>query len=211
MINAVYTIGHSTHAIEKFFELLKSSNIEVVSDVRSRPYSRMNPQFNRELLKKALGEAGIRYVFLGKELGARSEDRTCYINGQVQYDLLAQTELFKSGISRVKEGAERFRIALMCAEKEPLDCHRTILVARQLAEQGTIVKHILANGELEDYEHSVDRLIAKFHIPQNDMFLSRETAASEAFMRQGKEIGYREEQSQVSSSLWEENQQRTGS
>src|SRR5690242_9735719 len=132
MEQTVYTIGHSTHAIEKFIALLKSSQIEAVSDVRSWPHSRMNPQFNRETLKRSLREAGIKYVFLGKELGARSEDRGCYRNGQVQYDLLANTELFKQGIERVKEGAQKYRVVLMCAEKDPLDCHRTILVARKL-------------------------------------------------------------------------------
>ena len=84
MTNAVYTIGHSTHSIEKLIELLKQQSISAVSDVRSRPYSRMNPQFNRESLKQALRTANIQYVFLGKELGARSEDRRCYRNGQVQ-------------------------------------------------------------------------------------------------------------------------------
>src|SRR5258707_92198 len=128
MTDTIYTIGHSTHPIEQFVTLLKSVSITAVSDVRSRPYSRMNPQFNREPLKATLRAEGIKYVFLGKELGARSDDQSCYRNGQLQYDLLAGTELFRQGIERMKEGARSFRIALMCAEKEPLDCHRTILV-----------------------------------------------------------------------------------
>src|SRR6266446_5531061 len=130
MVDTVYTIGHSTHTIEKLIALLKDHGITALCDVRSQPYSRMNPQFNREPLKQALRDSGILYVFLGAELGARSEDKSCYRNGQVQYDLLARTDLFKRGIERVKDGAHRYRLALMCAEKEPLDCHRTILVSR---------------------------------------------------------------------------------
>ena len=135
MSTAVYTIGHSTHPIERFIELLKMHSITAICDVRSAPYSRMNPQFNREPLRDTLKEAGIAYVFLGEELGARSKDLSCYRNGKVDYELLARTELFHSGLERVREGARTHRIALMCAEKDPLDCHRTILVARNLVEQ----------------------------------------------------------------------------
>jgi uncharacterized protein (DUF488 family) len=193
MPDVVYTIGHSTHSIEKFIGLLKVADIGAVSDVRSRPYSRMNPQFNREPLKQALRAAGIKYVFVGKELGARSDDQTCYRAGQVQYDLLAQTKLFKDGIERVKEGARTYHVALMCAEKEPLDCHRTILVARELVNQGLDVKHILSDGQIESHEHAIRRLIEKLRIPGSDMFRSNETAIDDAYARQGKEIAYREE------------------
>ncbi len=196
MAENVYTIGHSTHPIETFLSLLQAHNITAVCDVRSRPYSRMNPQFNREDLKVSLKEANIKYVFLGKELGARSEDKSCYRNGQVQYDLLAKTDLFREGIKRVKEGAKEYRIALMCAEKEPLDCHRTILVARTLSNEGISVKHILGNGNLEDHAHAIERLIARLRMPSADMF--PEEAISEAYAHQGKEIAYREDSGETS-------------
>jgi len=192
MSNAVYTVGHSTHTIERLVELLKSHSITAVCDVRSRPYSRMNPQFNREPLKRALQAADIKYVFLGKELGARSEDKNCYRNGQVQYDLLAQTDLFKQGIERVKEGARSYRVALMCAEKEPLECHRTILVSRKLFEDGFLIEHILGDGKLEGHEHVMQRLISKLKIPEDDMFRSH-NALVEAYARQSVEIAYREQ------------------
>jgi uncharacterized protein (DUF488 family) len=192
LTGTVYTIGHSTHSIERFIALLKSACITAVSDVRSRPYSRMNPQFNREPLQKALQTEYIKYVFLGKELGARSEDRSCYRDGQVQYNLLAETELFKQGIGRVKEGARSFRLALMCAEKEPLDCHRAILVGRKLVEQGMTLKHILGNGEIEDHEHAIIRLIERLRVPGSDMFRPHQEVVNEAYTRQGNEIGYRE-------------------
>ena len=192
MTDTIYTIGHSTHTIEKFIGLLKSQLITAVCDVRSRPYSRLNPQFNRETLKQALRAADIKYVFLGEELGARSENKSCYRDGQVQYDLLAQTEQFNKGIERVKEGARSYRVALMCAEKEPLECHRTILVSRKLFEGGLPIKHVLGDGRLEAHEYTLERLIAKLKIPEGDMFRSRDAAINEAYMRQSLEIAYRE-------------------
>ncbi|MCL2716981.1 MAG: DUF488 domain-containing protein, partial [Alphaproteobacteria bacterium] len=158
MVDAVYTIGHSTHTVEKLITLLNVQGVTALCDVRSTPYSRMNPQFNRDSLKVALGEAGIGYVFLGAELGARSEDKSCYRRGQLQFDLLARTEPFLRGIERVISGASRYRVALMCAEKEPLDCHRTILVSRSLFECGVPIRHILADGTTEDHALAIERL-----------------------------------------------------
>ena len=136
MAKCIYTIGHSTHTIKKFIELLQRYGITAVADVRSKPYSQMNPQFNRETLKIELGLSGISYVFLGKELGARTKNKSCYCNGRVQYELLAQTEEFQTGLQRLQEGTRSYQIALMCAEKDPLHCHRTILVSRHLLKKG---------------------------------------------------------------------------
>jgi uncharacterized protein (DUF488 family) len=198
MTSPIYTIGHSTHSIERLIELLKMHHITALCDVRSRPYSRMNPQFNREPLRDALRDSGIKYVFLGKELGARSEDRSCYRNGQVQYDLLAETPLFKHGMERIREGAFSYRIALMCAEKEPLECHRTILVGRRLFEEGTPLKHIHADGQLEDHSHAVDRLVAMLRIPKADMFRDTDTVVRDAYDMQANAIAYREQTPEAS-------------
>ncbi len=154
----VYTVGHSNHPIEKFLSLLTDHAITAVADVRSQPFSRRFPQFNKQRLAASLGEHGIAYVFLGQELGARSEDESCYEDGQVQYRRLAATSLFKQGLDRVLTGAEKFRVALMCAEKEPLDCHRTLLVGRALEERGTSIAHILADGSLETQAQAMTRL-----------------------------------------------------
>lgn len=200
MDDTIYTIGHSTHSIERFLELLKAHLVTALGDVRSHPYSRMNPQFNREDLKEALQAAHIKYVFLGKELGARSEDKSCYRNGQVQYDLLSQTDLFKKGIQRIKDGARSYKVALMCAEKEPLECHRTILVARRLYEDGMCIKHILADGQVEEHAHTIERLLAKLHIREHDFFRSNDEIMREAYRRQGDEIAYREQTPEASTS-----------
>jgi uncharacterized protein (DUF488 family) len=185
-----YTIGHSTKTFDQLLSLLRQHEISVVADVRSQPVSRLNPQFNKKPLKMGLKEAGLSYVFLGAELGARSTDPNCYVNGKVQYDLLAKTNAFQQGLERLQKGVVNFRIAIMCAEKEPLICHRTILIARHLHERGYTVRHILENGNLEDHDVSMDRLLEMLRIPGQDMFRSRAEILSLAYARQGEKIAY---------------------
>lgn len=200
MREQVYTIGHSTHSIERLVELLIQHGVTAVGDVRSQPYSRVNPQFNREPLREALKSAGIAYVPLGRELGARTDDRSCYCNGKVQYDRLARTEHFQHGLERVKGGASTHRIALMCAEKDPLQCHRTILVARHLEADGVRVRHILADGRIEEHEQSVARLVSNLRLPIDDMFRSKEEIAAEAYRLQGEAIAYQEKAAEAGNS-----------
>lgn len=186
----IFTIGHSNHTVERFAQLLVQHKIEAIADVRSSPFSRFNPQFNRDLLQKTLQAARVRYVFLGQELGARSDDPGCYESGRVQYGRLAQTELFRRGLERVLRGARDYRIALMCAEKDPLDCHRTILVSRELIELGASVGHIHADGTLEAHEMAMQRLLSKRGLPSADLFRSRRELVAEALRRQEEEIAY---------------------
>lgn len=186
----IYTVGHSTHTIEKFLTVLEMNGIAAIADVRSRPFSRHNPQFNKEALAAALKAAGIAYVFVGKELGARSDDPTCYENGQVQYDRLARTSLFRSGIERVLKGASQYRLAVMCAEKEPLDCHRTLLVARALEREGAQIRHILADGRYEEQDQTMSRLLEVVDLPQADMFRTRDQLVDEACRLQERKIAY---------------------
>ncbi|OGT83057.1 MAG: hypothetical protein A3H91_00055 [Gammaproteobacteria bacterium RIFCSPLOWO2_02_FULL_61_13] len=168
--STIFTIGHSTHPIEAFVDLLRRHGVTALADVRSAPYSRFNPQFNREALEQALDANGIKYVFLGRELGARPADPALYKDGEVQYDRIAQSELFAAGIERVVRGAGEFTIALMCAEKEPGECHRTILISPALALRGLMVRHILADGSLEDHEAVMKRLGRTEEFPQRDLF-----------------------------------------
>lgn len=191
--NPVFTIGHSTHSAEAFLALLRGHGVAAVADVRSSPFSRFNPQFNRENLERFLKEHGVLYVFLGKELGARTDDKTCYENGRVQYGRLAQAPLFQSGLDRVQRGAERYRVALMCAEKEPLECHRTLLVARALVERGLAVRHIHADGHLESHEQALERLLELTGVPKEDMFRSKDELLAEAMARQERHVAYVDE------------------
>ena len=187
----VLTIGHSTHALEAFLALLHQHGVTAVADVRSAPYSRFNPQFNREPLAEALGSETIRYVFLGNALGGRSDDPACYEGGRIRYDRVAATESFRSGLARVVQGATKHQIALMCAEKEPLDCHRTLLVARALDEQGVDVVHIHADGRLEAHGEAMDRLLDIHKLPrEGDLSGTREEFIDTAVARQAQRVAY---------------------
>ena len=187
----VFTIGHSSHSLEEFLELLASHGVTAVADVRSAPFSRFCPQFNRDALSAALKDCGIRYIFLGQELGGRSADPACYRDGQIEYELVARTSSFRDGLARIVDGAARHRIALMCAEKEPLDCHRTLLVAPALAARGVAVAHILADGELEPHEKTLDRLLEQFDLsPTGDLFQSREELLKHALARQARRVAF---------------------
>ena len=190
MQEVILTIGHSTHPQKRFIALLLQHGITALCDVRSKPYSRVNPQFNREELKESLRERCIKYVFLGKELGARSEDPMCYENGKVQYDRLAHTDLFRRGLERVQNGMKEYRLALMCAEKEPLECHRTILIARHLADLGLDVQHIHADGRLESHTDALSRLVRILNLPEHDMFRSPGELLADAYRRQEERIAY---------------------
>ncbi|MBK1682405.1 DUF488 family protein [Rhodoferax fermentans] len=190
MVIEIYTVGHSTQSFEKFLSLLQKQGVTAIADVRSAPYSRFNPQFNREELRNALKVHGIRYAFLGKELGARSDDECCYVDGKVQFKLLARTPLFQSGLTRVIEGAATHKIALMCAEKDPLDCHRTILVARELVSRGANVTHILQDGSTEAHRDAIARLIVKMGLGEADMFRSEELTVDDAYEKQAERIAY---------------------
>lgn len=191
--NTVYTIGHSTHSIDEFVRLLQHAGVTAVADVRSAPYSRHQPQFNKDRLDRSLKERGIVYVFLGKELGARSDDRSCYEHGRVQYGRLAQTERFRSGVERVLQGAAKHRVALMCAEKEPLECHRTLLVGRALEKAGEGVTHIHADGHLETNADAMLRLLDLAGLPRTDLFRSQAELIDEACRKQEERVAYVDE------------------
>ena len=191
---AILTIGHSNHPLEAFLGLLDRRRVTALADVRSAPYSRFNPQFNREALRGALAERGIRYVYLGRELGGRSDDPAGYEGGRIRYDRLARTERFRTGLARVMRGAAEHRIALMCAEKEPLDCHRTLLVARALEEHGVDVAHILPDGGIEPQADAMERLLVQSGLsPEGDLLRRqqpREELIAEAIARRVGRVGH---------------------
>jgi uncharacterized protein (DUF488 family) len=198
-MNPVFTIGHSTHTIEVFVELLKKHQVDVVADVRSAPYSGRYPQFSRDPLGAGLKQAGIQYVLLGRELGARREERECYVEGQAKYEKIARTAAFLDGIARVLKGADTYRIALMCAEQDPLTCHRTILICRHLKASQIPIQHILRDGNLEPHEEVERRLMLEEREDpdQHDMFCesaSAESALERAYTKRGERIAYREGQ-----------------
>lgn len=147
----IWTVGHSNHELATFVDLLVTHEIEAVADVRSAPYSRFAPHFDKAPLERAVREAGIEYVFLGQELGGRPpEDEFYDAEGHVRYDLVAGSPRFLSGIDRLLDGGGRYRIAMMCSEEDPHDCHRRLLVARVLCDRGVEVRHIRGDGAVID-------------------------------------------------------------
>jgi uncharacterized protein (DUF488 family) len=144
------TIGHSNHRLECFLALLRDHGIQGIADVRSWPASRYAPWFDSEPLADALGEAGVRYVFLGRELGGRPDDELLYDeSGRVRYDAVARSETFIRGLEKLRRGIDVLRVAVMCAEEDPEHCHRRLLVARVLFEEGVHVLHIRGDGSKE--------------------------------------------------------------
>ena len=192
---AIYTIGHSNHRINDFINLLKKHSITAVADVRSSPFSKYNPQFNRKALADTLKQEDIAYVFLGKELGARPDDPCCYDNGSANFEKMAERPIFKQGIERLLKGMEQYRIALLCAEKEPLDCHRTILVCHYLRKMGLPIKHILANGDVEEHQNTEQRLIKVVGLQPIffDSILTETDRIKEAYSKRAREIAYKRE------------------
>ena len=186
----VLTVGHSSHSLDAFAGLLRMHGVTAVADVRSVPGSRFNPHFDRGALERGLKEHGIRHVFLGRELGARPDDPDCYENGRVRYARLARTKPFRRGVERVMRGADDYRVALMCAEKEPLDCHRTVLIAPALIERGVAVAHILADGGLESHDDAMERLLDAAKLPRADLLDSREALVARALSWREERIAH---------------------
>lgn len=168
MSNRLYTVGHSNHAIDTFIALLQQHGVTALGDVRSAPYSRYLPHFCQQPLQARLEKVGIRYVFLGRELGARPDDERCYVDGKATYERIAATAAFAQGLDRVVAGSQRFAIALMCAEKDPLTCHRAVLLCQHLKPLGLDIHHILSQGNLEPHADLEQRMLTLHGLAQGD-------------------------------------------
>ena len=188
----VFTIGHSTHSWERFVALLKSANVTAIADVRTSPYSRLYPHFDRDDLREELRLDGLSYVFLGKELGGRPSERRFYCEGVADYEKMAQASEFSKGLDRVIEGTKNYRIALMCSERDPLDCHRCLLVARALAQRGVRVSHILDNGNVVSQGEIEDRLLELSGRNTDDFFSPRAERLATAYRERARKVAFAE-------------------
>lgn len=149
----VFTIGHSNHERSHFLALLQEHRIDSLIDVRSQPYSKYTTWFNGPELRAALERAGVRYVFLGRELGGRPDGDEFYdADGHVRYDRVAASPRFQDGLRQIQANPGGPRLALMCGEEDPIHCHRRLLVGRVLGEQGVTVQHIRGDGRVEAEE-----------------------------------------------------------
>lgn len=183
-----FTIGHSDHTIEHFVSTLKKQNINCLVDIRSSPYSQHTPQFNRESLILELKNENILYVYMGNTLGGRyTNPELLFPDGKVNYDEVKQTKNFIKGIEKVIEGIKKgYKIALMCSEKEPFDCHRFILVACELEKRGIIVKHILGNGNTILNSELEKKLLSKYKVDYQQHYFFVETKTREQALEEAR-------------------------
>jgi len=195
----ILTIGYSTRSLSSFVTLLRRHGVTAVADVRSHPYSRA-PDFNRESLSAALRAEGIEYVFLGRELGARRSEEEAYANGRALYERVADLPAFRAGLDRLRKGAEEYTVALMCAEKDPVDCHRAVLICRHLRAWGFHIEHIIADGDLEAHEDTEKRLVQLTDNSANlfDHATPGAARVERAYEARGRKIAYRQAQEERS-------------
>tara|TARA_R110002012_G_scaffold296830_1_gene494360 strand:+ start:954 stop:1565 length:612 start_codon:yes stop_codon:yes gene_type:complete len=198
-MSITYTVGHSTTSYDTFLSKLNSVQVNVIADVRSTPFSKFTPQFNQDVLQKQLKRDGISYVFLGNELGGRPRRLECYTDGVADYELMASSVEFQAGLERVKGGISKgYTIALMCAEHNPLDCHRCLLVGRSLADQGIWLSHILGNGSVSSHDDIERQLLELSGLNHEDLFTPLDERISRAYRERGKKVAYVEQEQEVS-------------
>jgi len=188
--NQILSIGHSTLDTAAFVGRLKSAGVTGIADVRSSPFSRKFPQYNRNRLKADLARDGIVYSFLGSELGGRPEQPSYYTDGIADYEKMSTDANFKVGLTRVEEGSRKYRIALMCSERNPLDCHRCLLVGRALVERGLDISHILSCEEIISQAQIEERLLAMVGKHDDDMFASANERLSDAYRQRARKVAF---------------------
>lgn len=186
----VLTIGHSTLPYERFIALLRQEAVTAVADVRSAPYSKHFPHFNRDVLRDELRQDKVAYVFLGEELGGRPTGERLFCDGVADYERMAETHEFANGLKRVLEGAKKYRIAMMCSEQDPLDCHRCLLVGRALQERGVTVRHILNSGKVINHRQIEDKLIEMSGKGATDLFETPMKRLSAAYRARAMKVAY---------------------
>ncbi|MSP12085.1 MAG: DUF488 domain-containing protein [Chloroflexi bacterium] len=155
----IYTVGYGNRTVEEFIALLASHQIQYLIDIRTSPYSRFKPEFNKQDLENALSSHDIRYLLMGDSLGGQPQSPACYTDGKVDYDKVKRQPLFLEGISRLQKAfTQQQKVVLMCSELRPEECHRSKLVGATLAEQDIPVLHIDEHGDLQTQEAVIARL-----------------------------------------------------
>lgn len=156
---SIHTIGYGQRSFDELVDLLARFHVDHLIDVRSQPHSRWKPAFNQGALHAALEARGIRYVFMGDQLGGRPRDPSCYRDGKVDHTLIRQRDWFQRGIDRLAAAHEQNRrVAIMCAEQKPQQCHRSLLIAPELIRRDLPVAHIDETGEARSHAEVMHRL-----------------------------------------------------
>lgn len=186
------TIGHSNLQVDQFLAHLKAHNVTAIADVRSVPFSRRFPWFSSRTLSERLHGKGIAYHMMGDTLGGRPPNPALYRDGIADYEAMAATTEFQTGLDRVASEITRHRLCLMCSEREPLDCHRCLLVSRALAERSCTVGHILGDGAIESHAATEERLLGSLRPGAGgDLFGDRASRLAEAYRRRARKIAAR--------------------
>jgi uncharacterized protein (DUF488 family) len=188
----LFSIGHSNIPAPRFTAMVRAAGVDAVADVRSVPMSRFCPWFSQKNLAPLLAAENVAYLFFGEALGGRPRDPALYCDGIADYEEMAKTPSFKAGIDRVLAEAARHRLCLMCSEREPLDCHRCLLVARALAARGATIGHILHDGAIAPHTAIERRLIELVEPEGGDLFVSglNERLAA-AYRSRARAVAYR--------------------
>lgn len=194
----ILTIGHSTQSLDRFLDLLRMADVSAVADVRSSPFSKRYPHFSKPVLHQSLKDNGFEYAFLGKELGGRPNSSSLYCGSIADYEKMALEPSYIKGIERIVNGSKKHKIAMMCSEHNPLDCHRCLLVSRSLNEKGYSISHILSNGNIESHHDIEMTLLKMFGSTEDDMFTSREDKLAKAYRSRAMSVAYRKPEVSVS-------------
>ncbi len=188
----LFSIGHSNVPAARFAALLQDAAVTAVADVRSMPNSRWFPWFSQETLAAQLNGIGIAYTAMGDTLGGRPRDDSLYRDGVADYEAMAKQPEFHAGLDRLQEIIARSRVCLMCAEREPLDCHRCSLVARRLAERGLTIGHILHDGTVESHAATEQRLLALDGDAGGLFAAGQDERLAAAYRRQARAVAFRQ-------------------
>lgn len=164
----IYSIGHANREFDDFIKLLQTYEIDYLIDVRSSPYSKMFPVYNRETFSSLLKQHGFIYVYLGDVLGGLPKDSSCYIEytdkknevaRKIDYSKIEKKDFFIKGLERLKNSQEKgLKAVVMCSELNPEECHRSKLIGLSLQKEGIIMQHIKKNGKLID-QNEINLLI----------------------------------------------------
>jgi uncharacterized protein (DUF488 family) len=155
----IYTIGYGARSPAEFLDLLKAHGIAYLLDVRSTPYSRFKPEFSKDALAQALQEHGVRYLYLGNQLGGRPDEPSCYVDGRVDYAAVKRLPAYREGMNRLERAYRQGRrVVLMCSEGKPELCHRSKLLGESLVERGIPVLHIDEDDRLLSQAEVIERL-----------------------------------------------------
>jgi uncharacterized protein (DUF488 family) len=187
----LFSIGHSNIAAERFLASLRDVGVDTIADVRSTPFSRRFPWFSGKTLAATLTQHGMAYLACGEALGGRPRDATLYCDGVADYEAMARQPDFQIGLDRLLADAARSRVCLMCAEREPLDCHRCHLVARSLAERGLTIGHILHDGTVEPHATTEQRLLSLTGASDDLFVTGQEERLAAAYRRRARAVAYR--------------------